>query len=122
MLRAGINRQLTDDQLQPLFHAHKAETSPPFEDLIQLKTNPGITHGQRDLICAALQPHLDAMRAAVLDGILQRFLQNAIQAQRNLPRQMSGVTFRLKMNLEATPLGHLATKAECRRRFVRRRI
>ena len=116
VLRARINGQVTDDQLEPLFHAHKAETSWPFEDLIHLKTNPGITHGQRDVSCAVLQRHVDAMRAAVLDGILQRFLQNAIQAQRNLLRQVSGVTFLLEMNLEAVPLGHLATKTECRRR------
>src|SRR5262245_13024167 len=111
MLRARLNRQLTKHQLESFFHADQAESSPPLEDVIQLKADSRIAHAQRNVTAAALQRHLDTWRAAVFDRILQRLLQNAIQAERNLLRQMSDVTDGLKVDRDVAPLGYLTTKA-----------
>ena len=62
-----------------------------------------------------MQRHLHPRRAAVLHRVLQRFLQNAIEAESNLLRQMRDLTEHLKADLDTAPLGHLTTKAPGRR-------
>ena len=57
---------------------HAASTSNP---------TPSSDDGQREPLQAAAQMHRDFVRLAVLEGVLQRFLNDSEQAQRQIGRQ-----------------------------------
>ena len=61
----------------------------PFRGL-EIETRSPVADLQVHVIARSPQAHIDVADAAVLRGVLKRFLENAIQAQRRFRRQLGG--------------------------------
>src|SRR5262245_58066420 len=80
-----FNHQLTIDQLQTLLHAGESEST-SFQGFNGIKASTGIEDGHEDFVVFTSQCDLKTPLAAMLDRVLERFLQNAEDTERNLLR------------------------------------
>ena len=76
-------------------------------------------HADLHLVRCGLEQHFEFPCAAVLDRILQRFLQNSEQTKLNFLRQLRDITG-LEVDLEIVPLREFS--AIPRRRFHKSQI
>ena len=83
--RLRVDRDLASEMKHPLAHAHQPK--PPLAlDQRGVETSTVIDDPQRDHVRVPAQLDLDMLRTAVLDGIRQRLLGDAIHAHSNLRR------------------------------------
>src|SRR5215831_5642062 len=71
---------------------------------------------QSDRVGGPAQLDASVLRAAVLDGVRQRLLRDAIEAQRDLRRNRWRDLIRRELDLEAMAIGQLVAQARDRRR------
>src|SRR5258705_7072791 len=81
-----VDGKLPIHQLHPLCHTDKAKPA-GFHCLLDVKTGSRIAHGEVDRVRGVAQLDIEVPQAAVLDCILQRFLQDTKEAKRNLLRK-----------------------------------
>ena len=96
-----FNREAPIDQPETLFHTGEAQAS-ALERFFRFKADTGVMHYQLELVCATRKRHSEVSRATVLDSILESFLQNAKQTQRDFVGHLSWNT--LGMKLDFNPL------------------
>jgi hypothetical protein len=102
--RLGIDGKLPMDQLQPFPHAGEAQPVPP-HCLFAVKTNARIAHAQLDFVRCASEPHFEPPWSAMLDGILQTFLQDPKEPKRDLLPQFLRYAPGVKVNLHSMLVG-----------------
>jgi hypothetical protein len=92
--QAGVDRRTTFGlrfdgerslyQLQPLFHADEAKPSTHLR--LSVKTDAAVTHTELNLIRRSPQAHFEVLYPTVFHRIVEGFLQNSEEAQRNVRR------------------------------------
>src|SRR6266566_3491629 len=100
----GIYDKFSMDQFQTFLHAGQAQT-PARDCRLGVKANSRIAHRQLNLIRRILEANLEVPRPAMLDSILEPFLQDAKEAKRDLLRQLPRDLVGVKLNLDSMFLG-----------------
>ena len=72
--------------MDPLSHAHEPEPA-VFSDFIQVKPHARVADLQLNLVSCTLQFHRKSSHPAVFQCVVQRFLYDSKQAQRNISWQ-----------------------------------
>ena len=90
-----LDGKLAAHQLQSLLHADEPEAA-TVDGVLRVKANSQVTHGQLNLSLCTAQFHLKVANAAMLHRILQRFLQDSEQTQRDFLRKVRGTSEWLK--------------------------
>lgn len=75
------------DKVYPFLHAHQPQTA-ILVYLFYVESSTSIVHLQLNVVRAAAQLYTESARPAVLCGIVEGFLGNPEQAQRNIPGQV----------------------------------
>ncbi len=107
--------QLPPHGFQPLFHAGQAEPGPS-HCLVRVKAGARILDGQVDGVAVTDQRDVGVSWHAVLDDILQCFLQDAIDTQRDLRWQHFRDVLEAHVNRDIVPIAQLVAEPR-RRRF-----
>ena len=76
--------------LQPLLHAGQAEPGPSHR-LVRVKAGARVLDRQIDGVDLTVQRDVGVSRHAMLDDILQGFLQDAVETQGDFPWQRFGM-------------------------------
>src|SRR6266481_441159 len=100
----GIDGKLPMDQFQPFPHAGEAQPSPPY-CLFGTKTDARIAYAQLDLVRCAAEPCFNALCSAMLDSVLQTFLQDPKETKRDLLMHVFRYAFGVKVNLHSMLVG-----------------
>ena len=100
----GIDGKLPMDQFQSFPHAGEAQPSPP-HCLFGTKTDARIANAQLDSVRCASEPCFNVLCSAVLDSILQTFLQDPKETKRDLLLQVLRYAFGVKVNLHSMLVG-----------------
>ena len=96
--RLGIYEKLSMDQFQTFLHASEAQAAAR-NCLFGVKANSRIAHRQLNLIRCTVEANLEVPRRAMLNGVLEPFLQDAKQAKRDLRRQLPRDLIGVNLNL-----------------------
>src|SRR5689334_16110590 len=107
--RLGCNEYLPVDQVHSFSHADKAEAV-AIHCGINIKACAIIANYELNLARRSEKLHLNVLRATVLDRVLQRFLQNPEQGERNILRHGGGYAVGLKFNAHFLTLGNFSAK------------
>src|SRR5215472_3777703 len=67
-------------------------------------------HGEKNLICLLRQLHFDSFHPAVLNAVVEGFLENAKEAQPNIKRQ-NRTDFSLEVDFYSVPFGEFPAPA-----------
>ena len=86
------------DQFQTFLHASEAQAAAR-NCLFGVKANSRIAHRQLNLIRCTVEANLEVPRRAMLNGVLEPFLQDAKQAKRDLRRQLPRDLIGVNLNL-----------------------
>src|SRR6516225_2886327 len=81
-LELRVKEQFSANQFQALFHAGESKPS-PHRDPFNIKTTSLIADGQLDLVHRTYKRHSELLCTAMLQRILQGFLQNAKKTKRD---------------------------------------
>ena len=113
--RLRLDGKLPANDFQPLLHAGQAESGPSYR-LVRVKAGSRILDGQVDGVDVTVERDVGLSRHAMLDDILQGFLQDAVEAQGDFPWQRLRDVLAVHVNRDAMPIGQLFAEAS-RRRF-----
>lgn len=80
LARRGMNDDLAADEADALAHANQAESAALA--VARQETHALIGNLQRQPVVLARDPHQRALRAAVFDDVVQRFLRDSVQTER----------------------------------------
>ena len=78
--RLRVNGEVAADDLQPLLHAGQAEPAPSHR-LLRVEAGARILDCEVDGVDLSVQRDVGVTRPAMLDDILQGFLQDAVETQ-----------------------------------------
>jgi len=112
--RLRVDGQLPADDFQPLFHAGQAESGPSHR-LVRVKAGARILDCQDEGVVLTAQRDLGMSRPAMLDDVLQGFLQDAVETQGDFPRLRFRDVLEVNVNRDSMPFGQLfAESRRCR--------
>src|SRR5215470_5580700 len=111
--RLRVDGELASEGEDALAHAHEPE---PALALDRAGVEPGAVVDDRegDRLVYAVELHADVLRTAVLDGIGQRLLRDAIEAQGRLRRNRRREPIRRELDLETVTVIQLVAEARDR--------
>ena len=92
--------------LQPLLHAGQAEPAPSHR-LLGVKAGARILDCQVDGVDLTVQRDVGVTRRAMLDDILQGFLQDAVERQGDFPWERCRDVLEVNVNRQTVPIGQL---------------
>ena len=78
--RLRVNGKVAADDLQTFLHAGQTEPA-PFYRLLRVEAGARILDGEVDGVALSVQRDVVLTRPAMLDDILQGFLQDAVETQ-----------------------------------------
>ena len=101
-----VDGELPAQDLQALLHAGQAEPGPSHR-LVGVKAGARVLDDQGDRVDLAVQGDVGVSRHAMFDGILQGFLQNAVEAERDFRGQRCRDVLAMNVNRHSMPIGQL---------------
>ena len=110
-----VDGKLPANDFQPLLHAGQAEPGPSHR-LVRVKAGARVLDGQVDGVDVTVQRDVGVSRHAVLDDILQGFLQDAVETQGDFRWQRFRDVLEVNVNRDTMPIGQLFAEPG-RRRF-----
>src|SRR5688500_6447517 len=94
---------------QPLPHTGQAEPGPPHH-LVRIKAGARVLDCQIDGVVVTVQRDENVSRRAMLDDILQGFLQDSVETEGDLPWQRWRDVVDVDVNRYTMPIGQLLAK------------
>ena len=110
-----VDGKLPANDFQPLLHAGQAEPGPSHR-LVRVKAGARVLDCQIDGVDLTVQRDVGVSRHAMLDDILQGFLQDAVETQGDFPWQRFRDVLEVNVNRDTMPIGQLFAEPG-RRRF-----
>ena len=109
-----VDGQLPAHDPQPFLHAGQAEPRPPHR-LERVKAGARIVDGQVDRVDVTVQSDVGVSRLAMLDDVLQGFLQDAVETQGDFRRQRFRDVLEVNVSRDTMPTRQLFAEPSHRR-------
>jgi len=104
LLRPGDDVHFAADHPHPLFHAHEAETFAALAHGLGVESAPVVSHGQHDVVARAGERHPEPLSAGMRDGVSERLLSDAKQADGDVGVQQSEIALGREFHYHVVPL------------------
>src|SRR5277367_2841904 len=105
-MRLRVDRKPSPDKLHSLLHAYETETF-RFESAFTVKPSSRIVHGELNGIRGETQLDIEMPDAAVLHGVLQSFLRDSEEAERNILGKRTRDVIIIKNDFDILLIGKL---------------